>query len=547
MPIPGVTHEEDGTRIKHISPKYKVSLGLPRGYQMSDGTELSAPVKAFNFIIQRRGENGTWEMDREKMRSLMDKDVDLTDPPLEGNVLRDLPIQLVANTIDEMVRSDLFYWDNQAGSKCSCGTLDYYLKQWCQKRNIAWEPPLSTVRSQIEMETLIDEGKIPERLKEFLEFAETFAENYNKRMAHYSSYEVGVEDVIHSRVATRLRKGEYKPFPCLFRKCPDYFFEDCNINGRFFFAFQGSDMGEIAHLVTTSPKIIQNIQFGLEDLIKPHAEHGLYGVRCRLVGQPERGTFTNDEGYQQKSSFFRTYIDGPSRNNRRSQEMIAEDSHEMARKYSGAPIVFDEGDEEQLAAERLNEFTDEIEIEKKKERVMALKEKEEASKGNQTRGSFKLDDESRSPSRGKQPEAEKRLREKAEEKSEEDLEFRAHIESLFEDAWQDADAVFREMVLVLAAELDRLKKSNAVRKLKKAIESALVDQSLTMDKVLDAQEYIKNRGSQLNLKEKLEEVRAKIEPEKNEEDLSEGSPEETESDEEITEELEDETTDAEEK
>lgn len=502
--IEGMSHTKDGKALNRVPVKYKVALGLPRGYQSSPGAApLAAPQKLYHFLIESRSDSGEWEPDEQKTKELFG------DPDAKP---REIPIRLVGTKIEHMVKSGLFYWHTTQGRKCSNNTTDRFIKDWADRRGIPWEGEITEVDSIAQLEVLLNEGKVDKQFRQFVD--EVAAElpgtgMFKKKAEVDEQYTLTPDDVLQAGVATRKLKGEYKPFPCLRYQCPDYMENRCKFNGRFFFIFENDDLFDLAHVVTTSTKNIRNLQWGIGEIIEKYAKHGLHGVRCKLVGQPERGSFNTGEG-QQKTKFFIIRIAGPGSNMAESARMIREDSEEFSREFGEFNMEFDEGDEEQVANERLREF-----------HQPAL----EDDGGTQiTReGKFEPKDDTRSPKNYKKTVDVHKKRRKMEKNTSDESTFHNHVDELMETAfYQDADNhELVHMLGLLAEALDDLPSGNAVNRTKSALESAIIEERITLESLLQLQKNLEKMGSDIVLEDELDAYRSEQSEESEGEDAAE--------------------------
>ena len=266
MAVKDVSHDRDGNMITKIPVKYKISLGLPAGHKTQahpNGT--SYPIKLFYFLPQSRNEQGEWEYDPKLCKKLFGSD------DIKKIKPREIKIRLIGSDIEDMLKSDLFYWDTSIGMKCNCGTTKTYLEDWCRRNDVKWEPPLSEVRSETELKYLIRNKDVSDRLSKFLKECEDYNDKFYQLAKMYkvdTDYEITLSHYIQSSCAIRRIEGENRSFPCLFRRCPDYIAGKCKLNARFFFAFEGFDSTDVAVLVTTSPKLLKQLQWGLENIVK---------------------------------------------------------------------------------------------------------------------------------------------------------------------------------------------------------------------------------------------------------------------------------------
>ena len=458
-----------------VPVRHKVALGLPRGYKETPSSKpLGAPKKLFHFIAQSRDENGEWAIDVDLQKRVFG----------EEEKPKELKIQLVGNEVEDMVISDLFYWHSEIGAKCSCGTIKTYFQQWCEDNDVAWEYPLSGVRSESELMLLIAERKVHERVNEFIRVAKVLVEKYIADMESHPYYDFSISDVITASLATRRIKNENKSFPCGFRKCPDYAFGRCKYNGRFFFLFDGDDIGDIATLVTTSPKNIKNIQWGLENIIgkvvlgQKKKGMSLHGISCRLVGVAEKGMYSNQEGKQASTKFFIVSLKGPFNSMIESASAILNQAREMAELYpDGIKVEFDEGDLITLSKERLDEFTN--------------GESNETSLPKKTTKEFKVIDESKKTKSDRVNENKKGKKKST---------IKADLFKLTKDI-KDEELLY--MIEVIAIALEKLKTTNGLTRLTDSLKAAVRSGEITVDKILKAQSFIENLGSKVSLDKKL--------------------------------------------
>lgn len=362
MAVKDISHYVNGEVIERVPVAHKVALGLPRGYVGRAGqTPLNAPRKLFSFLVQTRDDDGAWKYDKALATRLFGDSDDARQKPKE------IKIQLIGSQVDDMVYSDLFYWSMQEGAKCSAKTMKPYMRQWCEDNNIPWEEPLSSVKTFVELKMLFEGQKINERMSGFIDIAKNKVNDFKEIVGEY---DIDETDIVTSIVAIRKPdgKGPRTPYPCTFMNCPDYIKGDCKYNGRFFFIFDGDDMGEVVTLVTTSPKNIQNIQWGLKNLIgkvlegRTSVDSGnpltLHGIPCRLVGRTEKGMYSDNTG-QHSTQFFIVSLMGPADSMMASAKIILDKSKEISKMYPGGfRVKFDEGDEIQLAKERINEYSE---------------------------------------------------------------------------------------------------------------------------------------------------------------------------------------------
>lgn len=475
MPVKNISHNQTGIPMTRVPVRHKVALGLPRGYKETPSSNpLVAPKKLFHFIAQSRNNDGEWAIDEDLQKRVFG----------DEKKPKELKIQLVGNEIEDMVISDLFYWHNEIGAKCSCGTVKTYFEQWCEENDVAWEYPLSGVRSESELILLIAEKKVHDRVNEFIRIAKVLVEKYIADMEGHPQYDFSVSDIINSSLAIRRIKKENKSFPCAFRKCPDYAFGRCKYNGRFFFLFDGDDIGDIATLVTTSPKNIKNIQWGLENIIgkvvRGQKKKGmtLHGISCRLVGVTEKGMYTNSNGKQSSTKFFIVSLKGPHDKMVESGAAILKQAREMIELYpDGMKVEFDEGDLITLSKERLDEFTN--------------GETSGTLLPSETKEQFKVIDEARK-TRTDRANASKAGKKKPAIK-EELLKLAKNIE--------DEELVY--MIGIMGDALEKLKITNGSTRLAESLSASIKTEEITVEKILLGQSYIDNLGNKINLEKRL--------------------------------------------
>lgn len=456
MPVKGVTHNDKGEIMTRVPVKYKVALGLPRGYEGA-----SRPKKLFHFLVQSRDDKGKWQFDNELHKKLFGDQK----KPCE------IDIRLVGTNIEDMILGDLFFWSGSLGRRCSCGTTRSYLQQWCEQRGILWEPPLTEVQSQIDLETRIREETISKDVEDFLRYAEKLVQVLKDIRKDDDKYLPTINDVVNASQAERLslQDNRYKPHACLFRQCPDYMFGDCKFNGRFFFSFAGDDHGEIAHVVTSSPKNIRNLQYGLQKMIGPAAKHGLNGVHCRLVGQPVAGSFMGSKGMQ-RTTYFLVHVMAPKGDPVSVGMRIASESKKNYKIFGDVRVTFDEGEEEQLAEERKAEFHE-------PEIVLEGEERQAA-------GGFKIGDEKGHKDRRRTATGfEKQIKEMVE------------TQGIFKD-----DDILRAMVLKVAEVMSSATDSVWLRKMQAAFESSVIEKTVTTEKILESQDALKRHNVKADLK-----------------------------------------------
>ena len=353
MPVKNVTHDDTGEMKERIPVKYKVALGLPKGgIDPETKKKLGSPKKLFYFLLQNRNDKGEWTPDE----GLNKMYVNSKEKPVN------IDIVLIAPKIEDMLKVDLSWWDPVLGNHCSCGTLKTYFQDWCELNGVEWTKDLSKVRSVLELKMLIKQEKAPEELNGFIKAAEQTAEKFNDDLP--GTAEIVPDEFLNISVAQRKHKGGIMSYPCAHYKCPDFANNKCKVYGRFFFSFANEfHHGEIAHVVTTSPKNVQQLQYSLkkniENLIKSKSpDLNLYGAKVRLVGQPVRGTYS-DGTKMMKTTFFLISVEAPLATSiAAARDFLIKDVEE----FTGIDFDFDidEGTEDQLAKERTSEFVEPV-------------------------------------------------------------------------------------------------------------------------------------------------------------------------------------------
>lgn len=465
MPVKNLTHDDSGAPLMRVPIKHKVSLGLPRGFVARPGdSPLVAPKKLYYFLLQSRDKNtGEWIPDDELRKRVSPN----SEEPAE------LKIKLVGNKIEDMVKADLYYWSENKGLVCSCGTVEGHLKKWCNDRNIAWEQPLSGVKTESELSHLIETGQVDKQLSEYLEGAQRLVDTY-KKSARNENYDVSVSEVITSASATRLVKGVFKPFPCLFRKCPDFVNGQCSLNGRFFFVLDGDDVGDISMLVTTSAKNVKNIQWGLENIAQKVVKdrYPLHGIEMRLVGTVEKGSYMGPDGLR-STKFFLVSLKGPSNNMVESGRRILEKAKEISNYYpGGVEVKFDEGEIEQVAHERISEFRD------PSDHAAPVSGGDDPPESPVTKIDVKED----------KPKAKKSGKNKN----------KTELLSVIEEAKKNEKELSGEIekaVLIVGDILDSLPESNGVLQYYNAMKKSIADGSITVERIQKSLDYLKDLGA----------------------------------------------------
>jgi hypothetical protein len=480
MPVQTISHDANGNEITRVPVEHKVALGLPKGYkQTPTSTPTKAPQKLFHFLVQTRNNDGEWQYDKTLAAKLFGKGDEAEKP-------REIKIQLVGNHIEDMVYSDLFYWHSKQGAKCSSREIKSYLQQWCEDNNIPWKKPLSDIKTLLELNMLLTAKKIDERLKSFIQTSERFVTLIKGAMG--DDYDFDVDDIINANLANRRPNagGPVKSYPCTFRKCPDYVGERCRYNGRFFFVFDGHDIGEIATMVTSSPKNIQNIQWGLKTIVEKVLEGRkddegreltMHGITVKLTGRPEKGMYSGKER-QSSTKFFVVKIKGPEDTSTRSAQAIIAQAREMQKLYPGGmKVVFDEGNELDLAKDRIAEFTP-IEDDAVNRPTGAKKDK------------LKVKDEKAKP--GKKS------------KKNKTSEYSDGIKKLVSETKKIKKNIrLVYMIDLFARAADELKVSNGLEQLKTAFASGVVKESLTVNQILQSQKRMKDLGSKTDFAKEL--------------------------------------------
>lgn len=483
MPVKNISHDADGKEITRVPVEHKVALGLPRGYKKTSTSKpTAAPQKLFHFLVQTRNNDGEWQHDVKLAKKLFGDGEDAKEP-------REIKIQLVGNHIEDMVYSDLFFWHGQQGAKCSSRVIKPYMQQWCENKNIPWEKPLSDIKTFLELDMLLKADKIDKRLEEFIKASGKFVKMIKGAMGE--DYDFDIDDVINANLANRKPNsgGPLRAYPCTFRKCPDYIGERCKYNGRFFFVFDGHDIGEIATLVTSSPKNIQNIQWGLKTIVEKvlegrkddeNRELTMHGITVKLTGRPEKGMYLGATG-QASTKFFVVKIKGPMDTSTKSAKAIITQAREMQKLYPGGmKVVFDEGDELELARDRINEFTP--------------AEDDSVIRPTESKSKEKFSVKNEKPRQGKKP------------KKQQSDEYTAEIQKTIDKTKKvKKDVRLVHMVKMFSGAVDELKESNGLKQLKTAFTNGVVKETITVNQILQSQGRMKDLGSKVDFAKKLKE------------------------------------------
>lgn len=479
MAVQNISHDAEGFTILRVPVEHKVALGLPKGYKSNpQAREAPAPQKLFHFLVQSRDDNGDWAYDKALAKRIFGGDEASHKKPKE------IKIQLIGNKIEDMVYSDLFYWSTSQGAKCSSKIIKPYLQQWCEDNNIPWKKPLSRITTVLELKLLIESKKIDDRLKAFIEDAEKWTEVFKNVMGE--DYDIETSDFINANVAYRKPNagGPMKLYPCTFRKCPDFDRGFCKYNGRFFFVFDGDDIGEVVTLVTTSPTNVQNIQWGLANIIervlKDRVDDGgkaltMHGISCRLTGKAERGSYAG-KGGQASTKFFRVKLKGPAETITGSASIIIKQANEMSKLYPGGVVIkFDEGDEMAIAKERILEFHE--------------NDESKLPKADKSEKAFRVRDE----------------KIKQDTKKKKDTEFSDKVDELIKRTKKiKKDKQLVHMIEIFSTAVNGLNKSNGLKQLTDAFMHGLVEESVTVDQILKSQEKIKKLGSDIDFAKELD-------------------------------------------
>ncbi|MFA7709800.1 MAG: hypothetical protein WCY30_01700 [Candidatus Neomarinimicrobiota bacterium] len=485
MAVANVSHDKGGKIITKVPIRFKISLGLPGVFGDGKTNKPKTAQKLYYFLPQSRDENGEWAYDSGLAKELFGE----TDgKSLKELLPREIEIQLIGGNINNMVKSDLFFWDTSIGMKCSCGTTDRYLKEWCYRNDVKWAPPLSEVQSEAEMKYLIKTGEISQRLNVFLDEATKMVEVCKKAQTKKGAdYELSVSHFIRASCASRMSKGEYKPYPCLYWRCPDYLDKLCKLNIRFFFTFKNHDIGDAVVLVTTSRKILQQIQWGLNNIAQRVVDgksHNnvpltLHGVPMRLVGQVEKSYYPDKTGKQHATKVFMVFLKGPSDNMIESAKQILDRAREVAEYYSGAiDIEFDEGDDLILAKERIQEFSD---------AGMRAKKRLDSIDKQSSMPEFKLE-----------PEIPKIIADTP------DIEYLKRINLAVE---KDPDNVKAGLIRKVGEALKDMMDNPQMKKFKTAYLKSVESQEVTVEKILSIQTHLDNLGVKINVQEEYDKLK----------------------------------------